>query len=255
MKSVIRVLALVVAVVLGAGAVTAANTRSARSFMPVKFPASDGKQIHGEVIGGGSVGIVIAHDADSTLAGWKPAARFLSLHGYRVLLFDYRRNPFDSQGGSYPRGTFRFDRDVAGGVRLLRRLGSRTIVLGGDGIGGLVALVTASELGNSVAGTFTLTAGSIKGGTDSLGDRSQPDDLDALAAVRHLETPVLFLAAGSDSNVRPLLRATAAANKRWYRLPEAALEANGFGMSMWTVGAPWAQRARATIIAFLPSRR
>ena len=242
-----HVLTLVVAVLLGFGG-------GDRSFHSVTFRTLDGKTIKGETIGTGRLGIVVAHDADSSYSSWEPAARFLSKHGYRVLLFDYRSNPFDSESGSHPRGTFRFDRDVTAGALLLRRLGAGHIVLAGDGIGGLVALVTAYEDGGPIDGVIALTAGSIKGTTDSLGDPGQPDDLDALAAVKRLAAPTLFLAAGSDTNVRPLYRADAATTKEWIRLPETALQTNGFGMSVWTANARWAGKARAAILAFLLHR-
>jgi hypothetical protein len=217
----------------------------------VRFRSTDGKLLAGAVWGSGSVGIVAAHDADSRLCEWSRAARFLSRHGFRVLLFDYRTNPFLSESGSYPVGTFRFDHDIAGGVSFLRGLGSKEIVLGGDGVGGLAALVAAKELGNAVSGVFTLTAGGIKGTTDSLGDRAQPDDLDALAAVKQLPAPALFLGAASDTNVRALYRASVSSSKRWLVLPQSALRVNGFGMSAWSAKAGWARLARKKVISFI----
>jgi pimeloyl-ACP methyl ester carboxylesterase len=243
-----HVLALVAAVLVS-------TSGTASPFHHVTFRTADGKTIHGEVIGTGRIGIVAAHDADSSYSEWEPAARFLSAHGYRIVLFDYRSNPFDSESGSHPRGTFRFDRDVTGAASLLLRLGSKRIVLAGDGIGGLVSLVTAYEDGAPIVGVIALTAGSIKGTTDTLGDPSQPDDLDALAATKRLSAPVLFLAARSDTNVRPLYRAAATTTKQWIPLPESALRANGFGMSVWTATAPWAKSARASILAFLAQQR
>ena len=227
-------------------------TWTSGTFSTVHFAASDGVRLKGEVIGSGSTGIVIAHDADANFSEWEPAARFLSSHGYRVLLFDYRSNPFDSQLGPHPAGTFRFDRDVKGGIALLRRLGSTRIVLAGDGVGGLTALVVARELGSAVASTFVLTAGGISGSTDTLGDQSNPDDLDALAAVRYVTTPILFYAARSDTNAGPLYRAAATKSKRLFLLPQSALSQNSFGLSLWTTEAAWARKARAAVIAFMP---
>jgi pimeloyl-ACP methyl ester carboxylesterase len=222
----------------------------ADGFRPVHFAAADGVRLNGEVIGRGPVGIVIAHDADAYFSEWEPAARFLSNDGYRVLLFDYRANPFASQSGPHRAGTFRFDRDVKGGVALLRHLGSKTIVLAGDGVGGLTALIVARELGTAVAGTFVLTAGGITGGADTLGP-SQPDDLDALAAVRHVTTPILFFATRSDTNATPLYDAAATKSKRLFLLPESALRPNMFGLSLWTSSAAWARNARAAVLAFM----
>jgi pimeloyl-ACP methyl ester carboxylesterase len=225
-----------------------------RGFSPVRFTASDRVELRGETIGNGRIGIAIAHDADANFSEWEPAAQFLNRHCYRVLLFDYRSNPFESQSGQHSAGTFRFDRDIEGAVALLHTLGSKTIVLAGDGVGGLTALVVAHELGSAIASTFVLTAGGISGGTDTLGDPSQPDDLDALAAVRHVTTPILFIAARSDTNARPLYHTAATKNKRLFLLPESALSSNGFGLSLWTSNATWARDARAAILAFLPKR-
>jgi pimeloyl-ACP methyl ester carboxylesterase len=241
----------------GASAAVAGGTpdlaaAEAATFEPVRFSAADGIRVSGELIGSGSVGIAIAHDADATLSEWEPAARFLATRGYRVLLFDYRSSPWDSQNGSHPASHFRYDRDLAGAVGFLRAEGVRTVVLGGDGVGGLVALVTAGELGAAVAGTFVLSAGGISGSTDTLGDPTNPGDLNALPAVRRLATPLLVIAAASDSNAGPLYRATAAERKQRVVLPESALQPNMFGLSMWTARAAWAQKARAAVLAFLP---
>ncbi len=54
---------------------------------------------------------------------------------------------------------------------------------------------------------------------------------------------MLVIAATSDSNAGPLYRATAARRKQLVVLPESALEPNMFGLSMWTAGAAWAQKA------------
>ncbi len=65
-------------------------------------------------------------------------------------------------------------------MAFLRGRGVRTVVLGGDGVGGLVALFTPRELGPAVARTFVLTAGGISGGTDTLGKPTNLGDLNAL---------------------------------------------------------------------------
>jgi hypothetical protein len=219
---------------------------------PVTFTASDGSKLKGETFGQGKVGIVVAHDADSNYTEWEPAARLLSSRGYRLLLFDYAINPFFSQDTTkYPPGTFRYDRDIAGAVAYLRKTGSRTIVLAGDGIGGLTAIVAAQELGSQISRTFVLTAGGITGGTDTLGNPNNPDDLDALTAARYLKTPLLLLASHYDTNAGPLYRATAS-KKRLFTLPLTAFGLTKFGLDIWSSNTTWAKHARATILTFLP---
>jgi pimeloyl-ACP methyl ester carboxylesterase len=244
------------AVVAGAAAFSVwaavgAAASPASTFVPVRFAAGDGTELRGETVGRGPVGIVIAHDADASYGEWEPGAKFLGAHGYRVLLFDYAINPFLSQSAQHRQGTFRYDRDLVGAAAYLRRTGAKTIVLAGDGIGGLAALAAARELGRSVARTFVLTAGGITGQTDTLGDPGNPDDLNGLVAARGLETPLLVLAAKSDTNAGPLYRAAGAQIKREVTLPDAALKANGFGLAMWSSGAAWARSARAAVLAFL----
>jgi hypothetical protein len=114
--------------------------------------------------------------------------------------------------------------------------------------------VAARELGSAVAGTFVVTAGGISGRTDTLGDPSQPDDLDALTAVRHVTTPILFFAARSDTNAGSLYHAAATKRKRLFVLPESALSPNAFGLSLWTSNAAWGRSARAAALAFIPKR-
>jgi hypothetical protein len=220
---------------------------------PITFNASDGRKLDGETFGEGKVGIVVAHDADSNYLEWEPAARLLSGHGYRVLLFDYATNPFLSQGNTqYPAGTFRYDNDITGAVAYLKHTGSSTVVLAGDGIGGLSVIVAAQELGTQISRTFVLTAGGISGSTDTLGDPNNPDDLNALTAAPHLTTPLLLLAARSDTNAGPLYKAAASTDKRLIRLPNSALNLNNFGLAALTSTANWAKHARTAVLIFLP---
>jgi hypothetical protein len=218
----------------------------------VDFAASDGTMLKGEVLGSGPTGIVLSDNADQDFCQWLPAARILSRRGFRVLLFAWRTSPWDSQLGAHPPGTFRFDYDVAGAAALLRRLGSQTIVLSGAGIGGLVDLVAAQEVKPAPAAVLAFNAGSIKGTTDSLGDRSQPDDLDGLAAAKRLETPVLYVGFPRDSTLLALYRATPTTERhRFLITQEAYAFRDPFALNMWDGGARWARHDRSAVVAFI----
>src|SRR5215471_18232453 len=210
-----------------------------------------GRHFGGEVLGQGTVAIAYAHDADSTFCTWQPAALYLARHGFRVLIFNYPVSPFLSNTGHYPKGTFRFDLDLAAAVAHLRAGGAKKIVLGGDGVGGIGALAAARTLGRSVSAVFTLTAGGITGSTDTLGNASLADDLQGLRAVKHLRTPAFFLGGPSDQNVRALYRACTSSVKQWRKLPSAAFALDGFGLATWTTNTPATRQVRAAIVDFL----
>jgi hypothetical protein len=239
--------------VLDAAARPVGTSCLARGAQAVRLLAG-GRHFSGEVLGHGRVAVAYAHDADSSFCTWQPAALYLARHGFRVLLFDYPVDPFLSESRNYPRGTFRFDRDLVAAAAYLRAHGAMRVVLGGDGIGGIGALAAARTLDRSVSAVFTFTAGGITGRTDTLGNSSLADDLHGLRVVKHLRTPAFFLGAPSDRNVRALYRTCASKVKRWQRLPAAAFAFDGFGLATWTANTPATRRIRIALVDFLRRR-
>ncbi|HEX6538000.1 MAG TPA: alpha/beta hydrolase-fold protein [Candidatus Dormibacteraeota bacterium] len=133
----------------------------------VTFSAAD-EQVPGAEFGGGTVGVVLAHEYMANLCGWVAYAKHLRDLGYRALAFDFRTH---------------LAVDVSGAAQQLRSDGATRIVLVGASMGGTGALVAAASSTQSIAAVAALSAP-----TSFMG-------LDGLAASRQLTLPVLFMAA------------------------------------------------------------
>jgi len=173
----------------------------------VRFTASDGVRLIGVVLGHGPRGVILAHQGGDppNLCGWLPYARALAAAGYRVLVFDHRG--FGSSGSTSRRSrTSRVDFDVLGAIRTLRARGVQSIVLGGASLGGAAVLGAAALAVPSVDGVISFSSPHIYA------------NVDAMAAVRALRTPVLFLADEHDAEfadeARMLYEACASPDKR-----------------------------------------
>ena len=173
----------------------------------VRFTASDRVRLIGVVLGHGPRGVILAHQGGEppNLCGWLPYARALAAAGYRVLVFDHRG--FGSSGSTSRRSRAnRVDFDVLGAIRTMRARGVRSIVLGGASLGGAAVLGGAALVTPSVDGVISFSSPQIYG------------NVDALADVRALRTPVLFLADENDdefaADARMLYAASASLDKR-----------------------------------------
>jgi pimeloyl-ACP methyl ester carboxylesterase len=173
----------------------------------LRFRAIDGVRLIGVELGRGPRAVVLAHQggAPPNLCGWLPYARTLAAAGYRVLVFDHRG--FGSSGKpSYWRRADRVDFDVLGAIRTLRARGARSIVLGGASLGGAAVITAAAQAVPAVDGVISF---------------SSPQhyvNVDAVAAVRALQVPALFLAEEEDTpfsdDARALYAACASPEKR-----------------------------------------
>jgi pimeloyl-ACP methyl ester carboxylesterase len=173
----------------------------------VRFTASDGVRLIGVVLGHGPRGVILAHQGGEppNLCGWLPYARALAAAGYRVLVFDHRG--FGSSGSTSRRSrTNRVDFDVLGAIRTLRARGVQSVVLGGASLGGAAVLGAAALVVPSVYGVISFSSPQIYA------------NVDAIADVRALRTPVLFLADQGDDefadDARMLYAACASPDKR-----------------------------------------
>ena len=133
--------------------------------------AVDGRQVVGAEFGSGSVGVVMAHEFMANLCGWVAYAEHLSTLGYRALAFDFGGELVD---------------DVAGAAEQVVHDGASRVVLMGASMGGTASLVAAQTYPAHV-----VAVASLSGPANYLG-------IDALAAVRHLTIPVLFMVAQQD---------------------------------------------------------
>jgi pimeloyl-ACP methyl ester carboxylesterase len=160
---------------------TKAEKRSA-----VALRASDGVRVLGVVLGGARArrGVVIAHENGGGLCNWMPYGRRLARSGIRVLALDLRG--FASSPRPR-RNVFRFDLDIAAGVKELRRRGVRSVGLIGGSMGATGVLVAASRVTPAVDVVIAAS-----GPTSFRG-------LDAEPAVAAARMPVLFVAASDDA--------------------------------------------------------
>ena len=170
----------------------------------VAFRASDGAALKGVLLGRGTTGVALVHEFRGDLCNWLPFARVLAKKGYLVLDFDARN--FGSSAKVNSAAAFAVDRDVRGAAALLRSRGAKRVVLGGASMGGTAALVAGAALRPAPAAVLSLS-----GPTDF-------SSMDALAAVRKLHAPTLFLAGKYDTqfatDARTMYGASAASRKR-----------------------------------------
>ena len=122
-----------------------------------------------------------------------------------MLVFDHRG--FGSSGSTSRRSRAnRVDFDVLGAIRTLRARGVQSIVLGGASLGGAAVLGAAALVIPSVDGVISFSSPQIYA------------NVDAMADVRALRTPVLFLADEHDAEfadeARMLYDACASPDKR-----------------------------------------
>ncbi len=176
----------------------------------LRFASSDGVQLSGAMVGGGTAGVVLVHEYPADLCGFWPYAVYLSYKGLRVLDLDVR-----CYGrSSCPQGDAKghVADDVVAAVAALRRQGTSRVALVGASMGATAVLVAGAALRPPPAAVVSLS-----GERDLTRLIGLP--LDAGAAVPHLVSPTLYVVATDDSDVtvaetRAMYRATGAADKR-----------------------------------------
>lgn len=154
----------------------------------LRFRASDGVRLIGVVLGKGPRAVILAHQggaASPDLCSWLPYGRTLAARGYRVLVFDHRG--YGSSGrATHWRRRLRVDYDVLGAVSSMRARGATNVVLGGASLGGAAVLSAAAVATPPVDAVISFASPLSYG------------FVDALAAVRSLRVPALFVAAEGD---------------------------------------------------------
>jgi len=211
-----------------------------------RFKAADGVSLDGAVIGRGTVGIVLAHEAFGDLCRWVPYGKLLSQEGFRVLVFDYRG--FGLSATASGKHTARIDADVVGAIEELRRRGAKKIVVAGASLGGAAVLAAAASAPRALAGVVSIS------GPDSAFLRGGGYDyavLDPTAAARRIRSPLLFLASKDDSTIPPastrtLYRASTAKDKRLVVVP-----GSNHGVSIVEDSGAAGSRVRKLIVAFI----
>lgn len=175
------------------GAGTTGEPTQAAGGESVRFETDDGMALEGLLFGDGEDGVVLAHMRPASMDSWFPFARVLAEEGYAALAFNFRGYG-SSEGAGYA-----VEVDVRAAINaLLARGASRVFVIGAS-MGGTGA-IAASAGHRAVAGVITLSAPAAFEGVD------------AMAAIRQVDRPIMLMAAESDepyaSNARDLQEAT-----------------------------------------------
>ena len=159
----------------------------------------EGETLDAIVVGDGPAGVVLAHQRGSNLCEWLPFAQRLADQGYSALAFDF--------------GSLGLAESVAAAAEELQRRGVRRVVLAGASMGGTASLVAAGSA-PGVVGVVSLSGPEVY------------SDLDAGAAVRGLEMPLLLLAARDDgyfpADAQRLFRLARTTDKELVLLPGSA---------------------------------
>ena len=174
------------------------------------FRAADGTRIVGHRFGRGKTAIVLVHQSGSDLCQWAPYAKRLAALGYSAIAFDLRGFG-ESQHRIYP-ASLRYSADISAAVKEARRLGATRVVVVGASLGANAAIVGAANTRPLVDGVVSLSAPATF-------------RLDAVAAARHLQVPVLYVAAEVDeggiyaADAKKMYEATPGADKRLEVVP------------------------------------
>jgi dienelactone hydrolase len=162
----------------------------------LRFPAADGTQLDGVLVGSGPSGVVLLHQYRADLCGFWPYAVYLSKHGLQALAIDLRcfgRSTCPEAGNARTRVVD----DVAGAIAELQRHGAKRVALVGASMGATTALLAGAALRPPVAGVVSLSTGKFDLSTILGG--STP--LDTESAAKRLTVPVMFAVARDDRAV------------------------------------------------------
>lgn len=176
----VLVAALVVAPARGEGA--AAADGCAPRAGDVHFRAADGTRLVGHRFGRGRTAVVLAHQTRGSLCQWVEYAGRLGRLGYLAFPFDFRGSG-ESQPRDYPANQ-RYGGDVAAAVKTVRGLGASRVYVVGASLGGSAVLAAGANVRPRVDGVV-----SVSGAADLA---------NAIASVKQLRPPVLYLAGARD---------------------------------------------------------
>jgi pimeloyl-ACP methyl ester carboxylesterase len=167
----------------------------------LRFQAADGTRLVGHRFGSGRVAVVLAHESRGWLCEWVPYAKRLAARGYLAFPFDFRGY---GESQTHPASNVRIELDVAAAAKTVRGLGAKKVFLVGASIGGSAALRAAADSRPPVNGVV-----SVSGAADLV---------DAIAAVKRLRVPALFIAGRFDpdfaAEARRLYTATTSTDKK-----------------------------------------
>jgi pimeloyl-ACP methyl ester carboxylesterase len=218
----------------------------------LRFPATDGTQLDGVLVGSGPAGVVLLHQHPADLCGFWPYAVYLSKRGLQALAIDLRCYG-ESACPQAEDAKSRVVDDVAGAVAVLRAHGAKRIALVGASLGASTALLAGAALRPPVAAVVSLSTGKFDLATILGG--STP--LDTGSAAKRLSVPVLFAVARDDPNlpveqVQALYRVAPAKDKQLVVLGGSSTALHGWDLLGGTNGAnftPFAAKVAAFVSA------
>jgi pimeloyl-ACP methyl ester carboxylesterase len=223
----------------------------------LRFPAADGVQLDGVLVGSGPAGVVLLHEYPADLCGFWPYAVYLSKRGLQALAIDLRCFGLSACPQSDDARSRVVD-DVAGAVAALRAHGAKRIALVGASMGASTALLAGAALRPPVAAVVSLSTAKFDLATILGG--STP--LDTSTAVKRLSVPVLFAVARNDpglpvAQVQALYRIARARDKQLVILGGASSGRHGWDLVGGAHGAdftPFAAKVAGFVIAHTAAR-
>lgn len=145
--------------------------------------AADGTRIVGHRWGTGSTAVVLVHQYGGDVCQWAPYATRLAGLGYTAVAIDLRGFG-RSQRRTFP-AALRFAADIAAAAKAARADGAAHVIVVGASLGANAAIVAAANIRPLVDGVVSLSAPATF-------------RLDAVTAAKHLQVPVLYVAAALD---------------------------------------------------------
>jgi pimeloyl-ACP methyl ester carboxylesterase len=164
----------------------------------VSFAGPGDTELVGRELGEGSVALVLAHGAGTTMESWYAPMDAFADAGYRVLAFD-ARGVGDSSG---TRSTDPAARavDIEAAMRFARAQGASRVVVMGSSLGAQATLMVAGR--NDVAAVVGVSPATVPDGLDAItapaffvasaGDRGPATNARALG--RHFDRPARIVA-------------------------------------------------------------
>jgi pimeloyl-ACP methyl ester carboxylesterase len=223
----------------------------------LRFPAADGTQLDGVLVGSGPAGVVLLHPVPADLCGFWPYAVYLSKRGLQALAIDLRCFGLSACPQADDAKSRVVD-DVVGAVAAPRAHGAKRIALVGASMGATTALLAGAALRPPVAAVVSLSTGKFDLAT--LLGGSTP--LDTCSAAKRLSVPVLFAVARNDrgvpvAQVQALYRMTPAKDKQLVVLGGASGGRHGWDLGDGVHGAdftPFAAKVAGFVIAHTAAR-
>ena len=223
----IAALALAVA---GCGGEATPTAPATEAYQVVTFQSTDGLELSGRLFGEGDIAVILAHMFPADQGSWQDFAQELADEGYMALTFDFRG--YGSSQGQ--REIDQIDKDVEGALDYVEGLGVSSIVLTGASMGGTASINVAAR--REVSGVISLSSAVEFRG------------LEALADVKQVQVPKLFIAADGDRSARQNLETLydSSVGEREFLVIEDS-SAHGTDLLKGTEG----RRVREEILGFL----